>query len=204
MRKSAFRVLVVLAVLCAGTYIVVQSVKETRDGTAARVTKSIPASLLAVCCFICGASIYVVACRRSDRQSDEDQKNEESGAKLYAPVTKKRASTSRWQVPVDFSIDLWCILFGCAMAIFAAGDGLFMAHDVKIDQGVPETQRITQGLHYGGVAVMAVGQIFLITALCIGREVSDLVKPPFKVRFIIIIIISPEFYSRFSRPSRTD
>lgn len=72
-------------------------------------------------------------------------------------------------------VDLWCVLFGVALALFAVGDALLMAHDVEEieDHHDGDESPKAKKLGIGGISIFAAGQLTILIAMCFPREHGD-------------------------------
>lgn len=137
-----------VAISAAVAYIVVQSVDGTRGGIAAKVTRPTPAISMAIACWVCCSSVRI-----GRGKTKKKQKNSLAGEHL-----KRRGICQ---------VDLWCVSFGVAFALFGLGDFLAEARPIS------------------SLVVFAAGQAILAAAMLCPREVGD-ERPPISVRLAVL------------------
>ena len=111
MRGKLSFIFVLLAAIAGGIYIVQQSVPETRDGTAAHVTRSIPALFMAIMCISTCASMRIKSKSKSINHVDYERR-------------------------AFCQVDVWSVLFGVAFLALGVGDNLQLLHGYGVAAGI--------------------------------------------------------------------
>jgi hypothetical protein len=111
MRGKLSFIFILLAAIAGGIYIVQQSVPETRDRTAAHVTRPIPALFMAIMCVSTCASMRIKPKSKSINHVEYERR-------------------------AFCQVDVWSVLFGVAFLALGLGDVLQLVHGYGVAAGI--------------------------------------------------------------------